>query len=249
MEDLQEASGLENLVGVSKGGSSYRVCYSTHSSMEELEMFVTHFSPAQITPCAVPPGFTKEEVGSILASFLQAGQTASDTGSSHLSSSESPHQHIIAASPQQVDRMSGEVQVNDSQANTARDTAADSLSKICFHDTLDLNDDVIYEEDLGSDEEDLTAQHRVIYSSPSKNKSFSLALELSEDEDLFDSVPSRDDSVEIIEQDGLANICDDNDTPDIEDIIAEAELNDLPVTVIKTMREFKKRKDIVLVID
>ena len=39
------------------------------------------------------------------------------------------------------------------------------------------------------------------------------------------------------------------DTPDIEDIIAEAEENNLPDTVIKTMIEYKRRKDKVFVID
>ena len=72
------ASGQDSLVSVSQGGGSYRVCYSTHSSMAELEMFVRYFSPLQITPCAIPPYSTKEELRNVLARFLQPSQQAAD---------------------------------------------------------------------------------------------------------------------------------------------------------------------------
>jgi len=39
--------------------------------MTELERFVRHFRPLQITPCAIPPNSTKEEVRDILTTFLQ----------------------------------------------------------------------------------------------------------------------------------------------------------------------------------
>ena len=67
-----EAAGQDRLVSVSQGGSNYRVCYSTHSIMTELERFVRHFRPLQITPCAIPPNSTKEEVRDILTTFLQS---------------------------------------------------------------------------------------------------------------------------------------------------------------------------------
>ena len=53
-----------------QGGSNYRVCYSNHASLTELEQFIRHFAPLQITPCAIPPNSSKEEVRDILASFL-----------------------------------------------------------------------------------------------------------------------------------------------------------------------------------
>ena len=77
-----ECAGQDRLVSVSQGGSNYRVCYSTHSSMTELETFVRHFRPLQITPCAIPPNSTKEEVRDILTTFLQqpgAQDTAIET--------------------------------------------------------------------------------------------------------------------------------------------------------------------------
>ena len=46
------------------------MCYSNHASLSELETFVRHFSPLQITPCAIPPNSSKEEVRDILSSFL-----------------------------------------------------------------------------------------------------------------------------------------------------------------------------------
>ena len=75
-----EAAGQDRLVSVSQGGSNYRVCYSNHASLSELETFVRHFSPVQITPCAIPPNSSKEEVREILTTFLQSQEAV--TGSS-----------------------------------------------------------------------------------------------------------------------------------------------------------------------
>jgi len=194
MGDLKEASGLENLVGVSKGTSSYRVCYSTHSSLEELEIFVKYFSPSQMTPCAIPRGSTKEEVGDILESFLQDRDHHSQ----------------------------------------------ESLGKICYNDTLDINaDDLVYEEEIG---DPVSAAHKVSYGCNN------LVLELSEEEDHIEFVASRDNSIEVVEVEEENPDCLD-DTPEIEDIIADAEANKLPEYVVKTMKEYKRTKDIVFVID
>ena len=88
MSGLQ-AAGQDRLVSVSQGGSNYRVCYSNHASLSELETFVRHFSPVQITPCAIPPNSSKEEVREILTSFLQSQEAGEGQGSS-LSRSSSP---------------------------------------------------------------------------------------------------------------------------------------------------------------
>ena len=79
-----EAAGQDRLVSVSQGGNNYRVCYSNHASLTELETFVRHFSPVQITPCAIPPNSSKEEVRQILTSFLhtqEAGPASSPSRS------------------------------------------------------------------------------------------------------------------------------------------------------------------------
>ena len=196
MAELKEASGM---VGVSKGKNSYRVCYSTHSSLEELEIFVKHFSPDKITPCAIPPGSSKEEVGRILVTFLESS--------------------------------SKDNEMEDNQECTEK---TDSASKICYKDTLDLEDlDVLAEEEFIDQDCDKT---------PVKNVA-DLNLELSEDEDI--SKHNSNASIVIIESD---NDCE-QDTPEIEDIIEEAEVNDLPGSIIKTMLEYKRRKDKVFVID
>ena len=80
-----EAAGQDRLVSVSQGGSNYRVCYSNHASLTELETFVRHFAPAQITPCAIPPNSSKEEVREILTTFLHSQEAV--TGSSLYTSS------------------------------------------------------------------------------------------------------------------------------------------------------------------
>ena len=36
---------------------AHRVCFSTHSSLSELERFVTHFAPKKVVPCVVPKRF------------------------------------------------------------------------------------------------------------------------------------------------------------------------------------------------
>ena len=196
MAELKEASGM---VGVSKGKDSYRVCYSTHSSMEELEIFVKHFSPDKITPCAIPPGSSKEEVGRILATFLE-------------SSSKDKEMEYYQGCTEKTD----------------------SASKICYKDTLDLEDlNVLAEEEINDQDCDKTPVQNV----PDLN------LELSEDEDISRHNSSA--SIVIIESD---NDCE-QDTPEIEDIIEEAEVNDLPGSIIKTMLEYKRRKDKVFVID
>merc|ERR1719341_1326460 len=115
-----------------------------------------------------------------------------------------------------------------------------------------MEGDVIFEEAMSSeDENDLYVDRPEASSLPTKkscaNDSLSLVLEPSDDEDIFESVPSRDDSIEIIESDHPT--VSENDTPEIEDLIADAEVNELPEYVIKTMKEFKRRKDEVLVID
>ena len=66
-----ESEGQDPGLSVSHGGSNYRVCYSNHSSLTEIEKFVRHFRPQQITPCAMPCRSTKEDLQNILASFLE----------------------------------------------------------------------------------------------------------------------------------------------------------------------------------
>jgi len=273
------AAGQDSLVSVSQGGGSYRVCYSTHSSMAELEMFVRHFSPLQITPCAIPPCSTKEEVRNILASFLQPSQPLTDAAYSlplpH--TSMSPHKprppavHTdnarydpdvwISLSPPEISKRKLEDREDEGheiRSKVSRVEKEDSFNKISFNDSLDLEANVILEEALSSDEdlEELFPDTKAHYDPTVKNaanESFSLILDPSDDEDIFGSAPGNDNSVEILEASPLegnsVNDVTENDTPEIEELLAEAEENGLPDYVIKIMKEHKKRQDEVVVID
>jgi len=208
MAEIKEDSGM---VGVSKGKDSYRVCYSTHSSLEELEIFVKHFSPDQIIPCAIPPGSTKEEVGRILATFLESSSSKDQ---------DIKNQHDGCAQKKE------------------------SATKISFKDTLDLEEyDLLAEEEMMDQDCDVIKKVQVKNSQDKIVKDLNLVLELSEDEDFSRNSSSA--SFVVIESDSECE----QDTPEIEDIIAEAEQNELPETVIKTMIEYKRRKDVVFVID
>jgi hypothetical protein len=93
----QVAAGHDRVVSVSQGGSNYRVCYSTHSSMEELERFVKHFAEGRtvITPCAIPVNSSREDVKTTLASWLitaEAGPTVVPDSDTASFASLSPHQ-------------------------------------------------------------------------------------------------------------------------------------------------------------
>lgn len=52
-ELASEAGGGDRLVKC-EGGQYYRVCYSSHSSLDELVEFVRYFRPKRIVPCVVP---------------------------------------------------------------------------------------------------------------------------------------------------------------------------------------------------
>ena len=66
-------------------------------------------------------------------------------------------------------------------------------------------------------------------------------------DDLFDSNRARDDSFGSLGQNQF--VSGDDDTPAIEDLITDAEANNLPYHIIKTMKEYKKNKDDIIVID
>ena len=57
------------------GGKSYRVCYSSHSSLTELQHFVNYIKPNLIFPCALPKGMTHQDVLSLLEPNLDTNKS------------------------------------------------------------------------------------------------------------------------------------------------------------------------------
>merc|ERR1719315_428049 len=118
--------------------------------MEELEEFVKHFSPLQITPCAIPPHTTKEQVKQLLASFLQPGQGEEQEAAP--ATHESPVKHIVSELSGDFDakrliphgsckrRMWSE-HISRKEENPAKVVKLEKghIEKICFHDTIELD--------------------------------------------------------------------------------------------------------------
>jgi len=180
----QVAAGHDRVVSVSQGGSNYRVCYSTHSSMDELERFVRHFAldKTVITPCAIPVNSTREDVKRILASWLdtESSTTGSQTtscNSDHHSLSLSPHKPEPAVIPNLQDRYdpdlfsspglcidrkrrlsSSREESAEPQQKLLRLEAWDSASRISFDDTMDIEGKQVAGEPDSSEEEERERQ-------------------------------------------------------------------------------------------
>jgi len=179
----QVAAGHDRVVSVSQGGSNYRVCYSTHSSMDELERFVRHFAEDKtvITPCAIPVNSTREDVKRILASWLDTeSSTGSQTASSnsdHHSLSLSPHRPEPAVIPNLQDRYDPDLfsspglcidrkrRLSSSREDSVephqkllRLDAWDSASRISFDDTMDIEGKQVAGEPDSSEEEERERQ-------------------------------------------------------------------------------------------
>jgi len=179
----QVAAGHDRVVSVSQGGSNYRVCYSTHSSMDELERFVRHFAEDKtvITPCAIPVNSTREDVKRILASWLDTeSSTGSQTASSnsdHHSLSLSPHRPEPAVIPNLQDGYDPDLfsspglcidrkrRLSSSREDSVephqkllRLDAWDSASRISFDDTMDIEGKQVAGEPDSSEEEERERQ-------------------------------------------------------------------------------------------
>ena len=77
----------ENKVVKCVGGQSYRVCYSSHSSLTELKAFVNYFKPILVFPCALPKEMTHQDVLNLLSSDV-----AGNYNISHNENQNSPSQ-------------------------------------------------------------------------------------------------------------------------------------------------------------
>merc|ERR1719500_614398 len=176
----QVAAGHDRVVSVSQGGSNYRVCYSTHSSLEELERFVRHFAEDKtvITPCAIPVNSTRDEVKRILASWLDsAGSSPASQATEHHSLSLSPHRPDSAIIPSDQDRYDPDLFSSPTfctdrkrRLSTSREESEepdqkllrletwDSTSRISLDDTMDIEGKQVYGEPDSSEEEERERQ-------------------------------------------------------------------------------------------
>jgi len=183
----QVAAGHDRVVSVSQGGSNYRVCYSTHSSMEELERFVRHFAGDKtvITPCAIPPKSSKEDVKRTLASWLCSAESSNSASSQPSHSSQelfslslSPHkpEPSVISNPDRYDpdlfsspdfdlRLDRKRRSSFSREDSEEPhqkllklEAWDSSSRISFDDTMDIEGKQVAGEPDSSEEEERERQ-------------------------------------------------------------------------------------------
>ena len=53
-DNLQQLDGGVSVDHSNQSIKCHRVCYSTHSSLTELESFIRHFAPRKVIPCVLP---------------------------------------------------------------------------------------------------------------------------------------------------------------------------------------------------
>lgn len=86
-----------------EGGNVYRVCYSCHSSLTELRLFVKYFQPKKIIPCDMPKDMSCDEVCRLLNSALDIPALASSDSQGQSSFLEFSPMSIVASSDDEND--------------------------------------------------------------------------------------------------------------------------------------------------
>ena len=87
------------------GGQSYRVCYSSHSSLTELQDFVNYFKPNLIFPCALPKGMTHQDVLKLLSSDI--------TGNYYISNSDPETNHSQPNNDNEISNLTNKPGMSD----------------------------------------------------------------------------------------------------------------------------------------
>lgn len=99
-------SRLAEMVGEDKvakctGGQMYRVCYSCHSSLNELKDFVKYFQPKKVFPCVLPKDSTYQQVMELLGTVMDHKPNLNDIVL--VDNSSSPELSSICDLSQKVD--------------------------------------------------------------------------------------------------------------------------------------------------
>ena len=93
MDEL-EKTGSDPGMCVSHGGATYKMCYSNHPSLSEIENFVKHFAPELVMPLALPARCSKDELRDILASFLVSSEDHDSSSTDNNENFEVPNANI-----------------------------------------------------------------------------------------------------------------------------------------------------------
>ena len=182
-DNVGDEDVVYSLVSSSKDCERYRICYSTHSSLTEIQSFLRHYAPVKVIPSVIPTDGDKDKVQRIIDDMLES--VGKDGSCSKL---------------------------GDSQDDISK---VEMVRKVKKRDGEEVN-------------------HLSESKCSKLNDSFSLLEESPKKVECFD-IESSDDNLD--------------DTPDIEDLIKEAEHKGWPEFAKKSLKEYKRRKDEVIVID
>ena len=179
----------------------YRVCYSTHASLSEIETFIRYLKPEKIVPCVLPRDeYNKRVMLDLIDNIKKTYMESKDdlvNSTSDIEEFGDSHETLFCEK-----RKSPLKRRLAEEAGDTQDKGNVTPKRIRSDESLQKGYDTQKEEDSSD------GLHLVLEDTPEKEQ---------EEEQL-------------------------DDTPDIEDIIADAESENMPDYVMKSLREEEKRR-------
>ena len=207
----------------------YRVCYSTHASLSEIQTFIKYLKPEKIVPCVLPSDDEKRRAMMDLVNDIMKTYAVMD-------------------SKNDLENGTSDVEeFGDSFEITSCEGMKSPLKRRITGEAWDIQKaGNVTPKRIRSDES-------LHFEGTSKKKKDNISTEHGENETLRRE--GSTDSLHLVLEESPEKKEEDaklDDTPDIEDIIADAESENMPDYVMKSLREEEKRRqrleeDIILI--
>ena len=197
----------------------YRVCYSTHASLSEIQTFIKYLKPEKIVPCVLPSDDEKRRVMMDLVNDIMKTYAVMD-------------------SKNDLENGTSDVEeFGDSFEITSCEGMKSPLKRRITGEAWDIQKaGNVTPKRIRSDES-------LHFEGTSKKKKDNISTEHGENETLRRE--GSTDSLHLVLEESPEKKEEDaklDDTPDIEDIIADAESENMPDYVMKSLREEEKRR-------